>query len=332
MSMSTVKRITKLDNVKWVLTLLIVLYHISYYGNKGIEEEVYKFIQNLGDCVVPAFAIISGFLFWVNVKDFSDVKSKVRRRVATLLVPYLVWNLINTIGLNFWNYRSFKEEVFDVNLWSEIVKWNSSPHFWYIFMLIFWTAFSPVLYLAYKDKRILVLLLLSQFIYLIYKGDEIFHSRFIYMIYTWGGYLGYTRPDMWNKLTSLEGKKKGAMGFLALFLYLLLCVVIAFVDIPMSIRVWLYAIKGGALILFVINLPPFRIGRITNYKYSFWIFAVHYWLDHYVGIYIGKYIYGIIGSGIVWLLVFIMALSSGMLLNRFCPCVFNVLNGSRANK
>lgn len=331
MSMSTTKRIGKLDNVKWVLTLLIVLYHISYYGNRGIEEEVYKFIQNLGDCVVPAFAIISGFLFWVNVKSFSDVKDKVRRRVVTLLIPYLLWNLINAIGLNFLNYRSIREEVFDINLWSDIVKWNSSPHFWYIFMLIFWTAFSPVLYFAYKDKRILVLLILSQFIYLIYKGDEIYHSRFIYMIYTWGGYLGYTRPDMWNKLASLEGKKK-AVNFLALFLYLLLCVVIAFVEIPMSIRVWLYAIKGMVLILTVINLPPLKIGMITKYKYSFWIFAVHYWFDHYVGIYISKYIYGIIGSGIVWLLVFIIALLSGLLLSRFCPMAFNILIGRRVNE
>ena len=50
-------RYRELDNAKWILTLLIVLYHIPFVGiNK--YESAFLAVKNLGDCVVPAFSII----------------------------------------------------------------------------------------------------------------------------------------------------------------------------------------------------------------------------------------------------------------------------------
>ena len=327
--MNRKERIKQLDNVKWLLTLLIILYHIPYQGVSGAEEKLFMFIKNLGDCAVPAFAIISGFLFWVNVDNLYDVKVKMERRVFTLLVPYMLWNIINTLGLNLINSRELKQEIFNINIWNHIIKWDSSPHFWYVFMLIFWTVFAPVLYAAYKDRRVFVLLLLSQLIYLIYKGEGIYHSRFIYMIYTWGGHLGYSRPDIWNRIIDLKGKRILSLGTVTL--YFTCCFFIAAVDIGMQIKVWVYALKAVLFIIFTINLPFWGIGKMTILKYSFWIFAVHYWLDHFVSILVGRYINGVIYQLATWLLVFVIALLSGKFINKVCPNIFRVLNGDRAN-
>ena len=48
------------------------------------------------DLCVPAFFAISGFLFFRDGARLSarDYTSKLRRRVRSLLVPYLLWNLI----------------------------------------------------------------------------------------------------------------------------------------------------------------------------------------------------------------------------------------------
>lgn len=57
-------RLEILDTIKLILTLLIVLFHIQFL--KGKDEHykyMFYFIKNLGDCAVPAFAIISGFLY-----------------------------------------------------------------------------------------------------------------------------------------------------------------------------------------------------------------------------------------------------------------------------
>lgn len=75
-----VMRYNCLDNAKWILTLLMVLYHIQFIGDPD-NNLTFMVIKNLGDCVVPAFSIISGFLFWHTVKRFSDLKYKFLSRI-----------------------------------------------------------------------------------------------------------------------------------------------------------------------------------------------------------------------------------------------------------
>ena len=140
----------KIDNSKWILTLLIALYHIQFVGCERFQHG-FLFFKNLGDCVVPAFAIISGFLFWRNVKHFTDLRNKVTRRVRSLLIPYLLWNCINIPVMNVLRGK-WGINLLDFNFLYDILLGYSSPHFWYIFMLMFWTFFSPILYFLYKNK------------------------------------------------------------------------------------------------------------------------------------------------------------------------------------
>lgn len=180
----------RLDNTKWILTLLITLYHIQLpIGASGFREIIFLYIKNLGDCVVASFSLISGFLFFYNAHTFSDVYKKMKRRIWTLLMPYVMWNIINSLYLILKNngIRSSFRGIITADWIKNIVLWESSPHFWYIFMLIFWTVLAPLLFAIYEDKRLLIVLLLSQIIYFIYKGPEILTSRYIYILYTWGG-------------------------------------------------------------------------------------------------------------------------------------------------
>ena len=152
---NTSTRLANLDNVKWILTLLIVLYHIQYLDDGENGKKLFFFIKNLGDCVVPAFALISGFLFWKDIDSLDKVKMKIQRRIWTLGVPYLLWNFVNTLYLNLKNVRALEMSVFNINIIHDLLQCNSSPHFWYVFMLIFWTILAPVLYYVYRDKCLL---------------------------------------------------------------------------------------------------------------------------------------------------------------------------------
>lgn len=44
----------------------------------------------IGRCAVPMFYMISGYLFFLNVESINDVYHKMRKRVHTLLIPYVV--------------------------------------------------------------------------------------------------------------------------------------------------------------------------------------------------------------------------------------------------
>lgn len=130
----------RIDNTKWILTLLIVLYHIQLLGSaEGLTADIFMYIKNLGDCVVPAFALISGYLFFYNADSFASVKAKMYRRIWTLLIPYLAWNLLNSLYLIVRNngVRGFFGGLLTFNWYRHCILWDASPHFWYILCLCF---------------------------------------------------------------------------------------------------------------------------------------------------------------------------------------------------
>lgn len=93
---------------RFPLIFLIVLLHTIILGQSyphGIEIHAGKFVsldvvqfvsqREIGDLGVPAFFFISGFLFFaageMNVKLW---KGKLRKRIHTLLIPYMIWNTL----------------------------------------------------------------------------------------------------------------------------------------------------------------------------------------------------------------------------------------------
>ena len=57
--------------------------------------------QTLVKVAMPVFFIMSGYLFFANVDkwDIAIYKKKIMRRVNTLLIPYLIWNLLMAVKL-----------------------------------------------------------------------------------------------------------------------------------------------------------------------------------------------------------------------------------------
>ena len=76
----------------------MVVYLHSYY----LEGEKYpecNYIMNFvggGICGLAnyMFFLISGYLYYLNVKSHHDTFVKIKKRCRTLLVPYILWNLI----------------------------------------------------------------------------------------------------------------------------------------------------------------------------------------------------------------------------------------------
>lgn len=88
---------SKLTVLYTVLIIMVVYIH-SYY----IEAEEYPvvlFVQNFigpGICRIAncLFFCISGYLFARNINSINDVLNKQKRRFKTLILPYVLWNLI----------------------------------------------------------------------------------------------------------------------------------------------------------------------------------------------------------------------------------------------
>lgn len=92
------------DWLRFPLALLVVYLHIApntmliqaSYGISSPYFWVTNIVDNIANLAVPTFFIISGYLMAFNMTSFSfDVYlKKLKRRGLTLLMPYLIWNLL----------------------------------------------------------------------------------------------------------------------------------------------------------------------------------------------------------------------------------------------
>lgn len=77
-----------------LIFLIIMLHCYSVQRLEGSHETYFKvlypFYNWLGETGVPGFFFISGFLFFLSKKSYSQ---KILARVHTLLIPYMLWNL-----------------------------------------------------------------------------------------------------------------------------------------------------------------------------------------------------------------------------------------------
>lgn len=79
------------------ISIMLVLYIHSDFKEQDIlgmfwNNKIQVIISEMiGRCAVPLFYIISGFLFFLNVPNgLNSIYEKMKKRVKTLLVPYVV--------------------------------------------------------------------------------------------------------------------------------------------------------------------------------------------------------------------------------------------------
>ena len=143
--------ISQFDVIRWLRFPMIVL--VTYAHSYGHVAEgfnllvsdwsTYDFLkllvsQTLVKVAVPVFFIMSGYLFFANVEEWNMhvYKEKMLRRIKSLLLPYLVWNLMMVFKL-----KSFSWSIF----WEP-----ANMPLWFLRDLIIVSLFTPVIYIGVK--------------------------------------------------------------------------------------------------------------------------------------------------------------------------------------
>lgn len=153
--------------LRFPLIVLVVCMHFS-----GGEALLYHRIMNFGlkyfSVAVPIFFAISGYLFG-NCSDFSQYKKKLTKSVHTLVIPYILWNLLfiafycvlhksftfeNLYGLVNMNAKSFIDFILSVITGKGM---PANYPLWFLRDLIVCYLFAPLLYLMNKQTPWLTL-------------------------------------------------------------------------------------------------------------------------------------------------------------------------------
>ena len=88
--------------------------------------------QVITHCAVPIFYIISGYLFYqkLSIWNFEVWKQKMKKRIKTVGLPYIVWITIMII----YNVAMLTAGcLLHGKPWSRIIEWFSSHGWWHLF-------------------------------------------------------------------------------------------------------------------------------------------------------------------------------------------------------
>lgn len=178
------------DNVIWMgffLTLLVVYAHAlnaelflgeaGTAGPVGIVEQMLG--SNLAQIAVPGFFLISAVLFFRDFKP-SKLKGKWLRRVRSVLIPYLLWNLIYylfyfvgsripglTDMINHGKVPGGLKAIADA-----VFFYRYNYVYWYLFQLILLILLSPLIYEIVRHRIAFPVVLGITAIFILFRIDR----------------------------------------------------------------------------------------------------------------------------------------------------------------
>ncbi len=339
----------KVTTVNFILAVMVVLLHSQ---NILIYEDVLSdavsggeyFISNtVGNLAVPSFFMISAYLFYRNY-DKSKIISKYKTRAKSVLLPYLLWNLMYYIAFAILVRIpmiasimqtgevpvSFKELV------TSLLFYKYNGVYWFMYQLILYIALAPLIWMVMKQKFGFVFMLVLYFINFGWSRiPAVAYGIHLDMLVFWclGCYFATHKAEMFEKV---ERGKATAGCCIASVLLLGLRFVIEFNEIKLP--------YGNFILysLLLINVVVFWFGlNVLQYENTFWwmkitffIYSVHPLLVDFVKKGLAAIlphnqmvaaVNYLLAAGISLLVVFAVA----KLLKKICPALWGILNGGR---
>lgn len=281
--------------IKWLrfplIFLIIMLHCYSVQRLEGNRETyfkvVYPFALWLGETGVPCFFFISGYLFFLSKKTYLQ---KIITRIHTLLIPYILWNLLLLI-IYLIVYACghplviFNTNISDFNItdyirlfWDrgEFDRGNSAPllcPLWYIRNLLVMSVLSPFLY--YIIKYIREAFLLAVAVWWVNTNDNAFTPQTI-LFFGLGAYFSIFGINPLKKV--VENKRL----FLTFFSLLASIDIIVHVSIstPFNLMIHRLALLFNIPAMFLLAYIMIRKShnRYTSFlsQAAFIVFCVHY--------------------------------------------------------
>lgn len=203
-------KLSHINNLKLLLILAVVIIHSNLACELSLDQSfmchVVEFFSNAvcNSLAVPCFFIVSGFLFFRNVEKFTPQVyfNKLRSRVNTLLIPYIIWNVVACALFLFKVYKMHFDGLGIVEDGS--MNWaNFFTGFFYIdqaqsepFAFAFWFMRNLLVFVALAP----VFRLISHNLYTLLATVAIFHifglSTYFGEWFALGAYLGCRHKNL----------------------------------------------------------------------------------------------------------------------------------------
>lgn len=278
--------------VTYFLSVLVFFIHISTFSNYSNEGLIGKlnglFSIALTDVLtpiaVPLFFILSGATMFRNFTKENYVR-KLKSRIQTLVIPYLLWNIVGLIFSLITSYTFISSYFigrarFEVNLENvllAIFHHGCNGPFWFIFNLIIFSVCAPLISFLINRRwsgLLFIFILMVANEYGLGLPETVFYSRLSLIFYVIGCVIG---KHFFNEFS--KGDKKHVFTWATVFLLLVFFYIIrgiAGFAIPSYVIVVLLTLYAIAFWNIMVELCANRIIRYRSFmENSFAVYALH---------------------------------------------------------
>ncbi len=338
-----------------LISIILVLYIHSGFHADEIEgmvmnDRVQEFVSGMmGRCAVPLFYVISGYLFFLKVPEgMKSIYGKMRKRVGTLVVPYIIgclffvgFGVLMAVLPGVSKYMNSSVMPLFSKPIGEILRsifydaGNGTPcafQLWFLRDLILIVATSPLWYLCLKHLKwgfVAVVFVLTYF--------DVPHVPFLSLFwFVLGGQLTKAKIEMGG-----DGRTKVAIFGLCLFLIISI-IQLFFPDIIdwglLRIPIILLGIIGAWGLYDVVFGKDFSLSRhqwfATACQFTFFIYLFHEptlnIVRKLIVVVLGKNELGYLTSYLIspWIFT-VCAVFAGLLFRKYLPRVYDVCTGGR---
>ena len=226
----------KKEFITYILSILVFFIHSYFAQDSGdtfiaiFNHKISFFLScSITQFAVPMFFMLSGISFFKGYEN-SKYLSKMRSRIFTLVIPYLLWNTLWMLWDIFCSYSflskfSAASEPFPLTL-TGILKgvffYGCNTPFWFMFDLIIFCLAAPAVFLIIKNKYVAVVSIVGLSVlslFGIHVPTNLFYSPHSVIFYLIGAAVGYHCFDFISQKAS-KGMQWGCVAFLALYILL----------------------------------------------------------------------------------------------------------------
>lgn len=221
-----------MDLIRFPLAVIVMIHHMIESEGITVHGIAYTFndkpILNWLMCyfdgsfrapLVPIFFFISGFVFFLNSRfDIKSYTHKLKKRIHTLFIPYIEWNIIAVLCMLFLClpcFSSFMPALNKVDLDFSISSvlqtfWNAkygifsqisgqgelyplNGPLWYLRDLMITVIFSPILYKFIRIFKLWGIILMGTW-WFISSFFSLGHGNMLttaFLYFSWGGVYEY---------------------------------------------------------------------------------------------------------------------------------------------
>lgn len=333
----------KINCFTFFFSMLVIWVHSYnaklFLGTGQTADAVDRAERLLGDVVaqvaVPGFFMISGYLFFRSF-TMERLEQKWSSRTRSLLIPFLLWNLIYYIAYAAgsripWLCDILGKGIIPVNVKAvldAVLRYRYNYVFWYLYQLIILVLLAPLIYLALSRKtvRYLYLGILTAGLIAGVRLPQLNLDALFF--YSYAADFALNHKEMaegsWTKKRFLSGAAVLAAAALVYWY---------------SIR--FFSVAGIAIYRFLVPAALWFMADEARLlqarpwmKINFFLYAVHFLLVRFINKAAALYLPGLPAIPVMLYLfmpgaVLLLSYPMAVLLQRYLPWLWKVLNGGR---